>query len=313
MKRGLWILTALGLMLGLLSGCGGSSTADSMATDTAVSESAMDTGDAAYGGNGAETPSAQEAETSESGENRLQDAKMIYTADLSVETTAFDDAATGLRQLVEGMGGYFETASVYNYGGGYRSAYYTIRVPAEQFQNLLTQVGQLCHVVRQEEGQQNISEQYYDAESRLVTQQTKLERLQTLLSQAESMEDIITIESAISETELAIEQLTGTLRQYDSLVDYSTVNISLEEVYRLSNTEEAPQSFGGRLGTAFSEGWKAFTEGLENLAVALAYGWIWVILGAVIVVAAVRIVRRRRNLIKVGKTKEPGDDKPDQM
>ena len=167
MKRGWFILAALVFMLGLLSGCGGSA-ADSMATDTVVSESTMDAGDGTYGSNGTGMSEAQETETG--GENRLQNAKMIYTADLSVETTAFDDAAAGLRQLVEGMGGYFETASVYNYGGGYRSAYYTIRVPAEQFQNLLTQVGKLCHVVRQEEGQQNISEQYYDTESRLVTQ-----------------------------------------------------------------------------------------------------------------------------------------------
>lgn len=312
MKRGLVLLTMLALILGLLSGCGGSGAADSMTTDTAVSESTMDAGDAAYGGNGA-AQAVEEPETTESGADRLQNAKMIYTADLSVETTAFDDAAAGLRQLVEGMGGYFETASVYNYGGGYRSAYYTIRVPADQFQNLLTQVGELCHVVRQEEGQQNISEQYYDAESRLVTQQTKLKRLQTLLSQAESMEDIITIESAISETELAIEQLTGTLRQYDSLVDYSTVNLSLEEVYRLSNTEEAPQSFGGRLGSAFADGWRAFTKGLEDLAVTLAYGWMWVILAVVIVVAAVRIARRRGKSLPWKKKGKTGGDKPDQM
>lgn len=312
MKRGFVLLTMLALMLGLLGGCGGSGAADSMATDTAASESIMDAGDAAYGGNGA-AQITEEPETAEGGADRLQDAKMIYTADLSVETTAFDDAAAGLRQLVEGMGGYFETASVYNYGGGYRSAYYTIRVPADQFQNLLTQVGELCHVVRQEAGQENISEQYYDVESRLVTQQTKLERLQTLLSQAETMEDIITIESAISETELAIEQLTGTLRKYDSLVDYSTVNISLEEVYRLSNTEEAPQSFGGRLGSAFGDGWRAFTKGLEDLAVTLAYSWMWVLLIVVIAIGAVRIIRRRHKLPKWGKKDETGGDKPDGM
>ena len=49
---------------------------------------------------------------------------------------------------------------------------------------------------------------YYDNEARLTTQRTKLERLQELLSKAEAMEDIITIESAISETELQIEYLT---------------------------------------------------------------------------------------------------------
>ena len=50
--------------------------------------------------------------------------------------------------------------------------------------------------------------------------QIKLERLQKLLAQAENMEDIITIESAISETEWNIEDLSGTLRHYDALVDF---------------------------------------------------------------------------------------------
>ena len=111
-------------------------------------------------------------------------------------------------------------------------------------QDLLAQVGELCHVTYQEQDSDNVSEAYYDTESRLITQQTKLERLQTLLAQAETMEDIITIESAISDTELEIEQLTGTLRQYDSLVDFSTVYITLQEVYQLSNVEEPATRLG---------------------------------------------------------------------
>ena len=275
MKRGLAMLAALVLLVCLVSGCGGGGdTSASTASDAAATTESADNG--SYGGNLA----SQMPESAEdgSGEDRLQNAKMIYTADLSVETTAFDDAAASLRQLVEDMGGYFETASVYNYGSGYRSAYYTIRVPAERFQDLLTQVGELCHVVRKEENSDNISEQYYDVESRLVTQQTKLERLQTLLSQAETMEDIITIESAISETELEIEQLTGTLRQYDSLVDYSTVNLSLEEVYKLSNVEEPPTGFASRLGQAFASGWNGFVDVLEALVMILAYAWVPVLI-----------------------------------
>ena len=114
------------------------------------------------------------------------------------------------------------------------------------------------------------------------------------MGQAETMEDIITIESAISETELAIEQLTGTLRSYDALVDFATVHLSLEEVYQLSNVEQAPQGFGDRVGGAFSSGWSAFVTALGNLVVALAYGWVWVLLLAVIVAAVVRILRKRR-------------------
>lgn len=126
-----------------------------------------------------------------------------------------------------------------------------------------------------------------------MTQQTKLERLQNLLAQAENMEDIITIESAISDTELEIEQLTGTLRHYDSLVDFSTVYITLQEVYQLSNVEEPATSFGSRVGTAFASGWRGFVSTLESLAVALAYGWVWLLLLAVIGAAAGRYFWKR--------------------
>ena len=293
MKRGLaWILTAM-LMLGMLAGCGGGG--DSAAAGEAMTESTVsEAGSSASGDWGAwpEEAPAEEGETG--GEDRLADAKMSYTGHMEVETTAFEDAVSGLERLVEDMGGYFERAAVHDYGG-YRSADYTARVPAERFQDLLAQVGELCHVTYQEQDSENVSTAYYDTESRLVTQRTKLERLQALLAQAETMEDIITIESAISDTELAIEQLTGTLRHYDALVDFATVTIMLQEVYQLSNVEEPAAGFGQRLAAAFASGWHGFVEGLQGFAVALAYGWVWVLLLAVIAVLVLRHLWRRRH------------------
>ena len=119
------------------------------------------------------------------------------------------------------------------------------------------------------------------------------------------MEDIITIESAISETEQMIDDLSGTLRHYDGQVDYATVSISLSEVYKLSNVEEVPDSFMSRLGKAFTGGLADFADGLENFAVALAYGWMWLLILVVVVVAVVRVLRKRRRKAK------KADDKPE--
>ena len=227
MKRGFaWLLTLLAL-LGLLSGCGGGG--DTTASDTASNSAATDGADDSGGSYGAwaEAEVAEDSGgTAEDGaSDRLENAKMIYTARMEVETTAFDTADADLRTLVEVLGGYFEQAAVHDYGSGYRSGDYKVRIPADQFQPFLDRVGTLCHVTYQEQTSENVSEAYYDAESRLATQRTKLERLQNLLAQAENMEDIITIESAISDTELEIERLTGTLRQYDALVDLSLIHI----------------------------------------------------------------------------------------
>lgn len=299
MKRGFAWMLALLLLLGLLSGCGGGGD-NATASDTASSSVATDGADDAGGSYGAWPEAAVTEETGETtgedgGDDRLENAKMIYTARMEVETTGFDAADADLRTLVEVLGGYFEQAAVHNYGSGYRSGDYTVRIPADQFQAFLDQVGTICHVTYKEEGSENVSEAYYDAESRLVTQQTKLERLQALLAQAENMEDIITIESAISDTELEIEQLTGTLRRYDSLVDFSTVYITLQEVYQLSNVEEPATTFGSRMSTAFASGWRGFVSALEGLAVALAYGWVWLLLLVVIGVVVGRILWKRRH------------------
>lgn len=217
-------------------------------------------------------------------------AKIIYTATLSLETKEFDAASQALAALVSDVGGYFESRSVDQ--GHYRSMDAVVRVPAAEFLSFLDRAGETAHVANRAEYLDDVSEAYYDQESRLATQRTKLERLQELLRQAQDMEDIITIESAISETELEIEFLTGSLRKYDSKINFSTITLSLREVYRLSTDEEVPLTFGQRLGSAFSTGFQRGVEGLEDFAIGVARNWVGLLIWAVIIAAAVLLFRR---------------------
>lgn len=113
-----------------------------------------------------------------------------------------------------------------------------------------------------------------------------------LLSKAENMEDIIDLENAISETEYQIEQLTGSLRHYDSLVDFATIDVRLREVLRLTTVEEAPPTFGSRLGNAFTGGLRSFGDFLQGLAIFLAYNWIWLLFLGLILLVVVKASKR---------------------
>lgn len=306
-RRGLAWLLALVTALAL-TGCGAAGSTEMATADDSSSsvmdESALAEPQAAYGTDGGTSGGASTGERT---------AKRIYTADLELETTAFDQAAEDLETLVETCGGYFQSSSVSGGGSDYRYAYYTIRVPSEQYRTFLDQAGTLCHQLSIQEYTDDVTEAYYDVEGRLKTQQTKLSRLQELLERAETMEDIITIESAISDTELTIEQLSGTLRNYDALVDYATVYVNLKEVYKLSNTEEPSAGFASRMGTAFSSGWKNFVAAMESFAVALAYGWVWLVLLAAIAAAFVALSRRSRarKLAKKATQPAPAPKKPE--
>ena len=123
-----------------------------------------------------------------------------------------------------------------------------------------------------------------------------LERLQQLLAKAENMEDIISLESPIADTELNIEYLTGTLRKYDALVDYATVEITLEEVYVLSEQEQPVTGFWPRLAQAFSTGTARFVDNVQDFALGFARNWvgslIWLAVIAAVIVLLVRWLRK---------------------
>lgn len=311
MRSVLALTLSLVLALALLCGCGAASLArdtvsNSMSDATTAGSAPSSSSDYVYGYNAGysyddsydgdyEMP-AEELESTVTGIGQAN-TKLIYTASLDMETTEFDIAVGSLEALVSSVGGYFESSSVDNYGS-YRYAYYTVRVPAESFDSFCETAGTLCQLNNIYRSAQDVSEYYYDTEARLATQQTKLARLQELLAKAESMEDIITIESAISETELQIENLTGTLRKYDSLVGYSTIEITLCEVYTLTVVEEPVIGFGAKLVQAFQSGCTGFVKSLQRTLLSIARNWVgWLIFIAVVVVVivvTVRCVRRRR-------------------
>lgn len=302
MKKFLALLLALIMTLALV-GCGASVPKTEAFMDMTTSDgAAMDMG---FDAGGAPMEDYKEEAEYQSGafeeypsttdNEKLKDVKMVYTANMDLQTLSFDQADSDISALVEEMGGYFEQRSISNRSSGYRYAEYTVRVPAEKFNDFCSQMGTLCHLVYKNESADNITESYYDTQSRLVTAQTKLERLQELLRRAESMEDIITIESAISETEWTIENLTGTLRTYDSLVGYSTIYMTLHEVYELSGQGQAPVTFGDRLGESFLDGLKSIGRTAQNFAVWLAYSWFWLLIVVVIVIVVIRRLRRRKN------------------
>ena len=314
MKKIVSFLLALMLALSLAACSAKSASSDSasMASDS-------------YDFNGAELPDAKYDDTaSDDGAWNGQEVssagadlaergvKMVYTASIEMQTLEFDQAAQDIASLVESMGGYFEQKNFSNYSSSYRHASYTVCVPAEQFTDFCTQVGTLCHVTWQSDTAENISERYHDTQSRLETAQIKLERLQELLSKADNMADIITIESAISDTEYEIESLSGTLRHYDALVDYATVSLTLSETYKLDENEGAPLTFGARIARAFTNGLRDTGVFLEDLAIGIANNLVFLAVLAALAVVVVRAVRKKKPFGRLGKKKSklPAGEEP---
>lgn len=289
------LILLLGAAL-LLSSC--SSSGSIVTNDAAKGESFMD-----Y----MEAPSEDKYQTAPEGEmsqnsDVLSGRKIVKTVNLSAETKSFDQAASQIRERVISLGGYIESSnisgtSLYNAGGIVRrTAYFKLRIPADKLDEYVSDVKGQVNIVSQKEDIDDITDRYFDVDARLNSLKIEEERLLAMLSESKDLEYLIRLNERLSEVRYDIESYTSTIRRYDNMVSYSTVNITLEEVVDYTVVTDTPKTFGERLGIAFSESWHNFVVGLGDFTVGLVYSLPTLIILALFVVIAVfaakRIVRR---------------------
>ncbi len=304
-------LFALCLVAILLAGCGGGAANGG----SAPSGSGGATGDSNYQGwdmEAAESmPTAPESDSGGSIPDSIYQntrAKLIRRAELEIQTEQFDESVKALNQMVASCGGYYENASVY--GGSRRDAYasrsgeYVVRVPAEKYEQFLSQAGDLGYVTSKNEGSEDVGEQYYDIEARLKTQRTKQARLLALLEKAETMEDIIALENALSDVEYQIEQYASDLNRYDALINFSTFRIYLYEVGRVTQEVGETSSLGQRMAAGFQASFRNLGQGVQDLLIWVSYNLFLTIVLAAVAVSAAIVGRRELKRLKKEKSTE---------
>ena len=259
--------------------------------------------------------SSQKAEDESAGSLAIEaetQRKIIYSSYFSIQTTNFDEASAALDRLCEKYGAYYERSETFgNAESGDRSGSFAIRVPQENYKAFRSEAGNVGTVVHSSENNDDVSEKYFDTEARLSSAKLREERLLDILSKAESLDNVLLLVSELADVRYEIESLSGTLRRYDSLISYSTINIDLNEVIKPAMVQPIPKNFGERISQAVSSGFRDFGNTMEDFAVELSYGLPEFILFVVFVFILVLVVRAivRKCKKKAGKAPEkPKED-----
>ena len=219
--------------------------------------------------------------------------KLIRTVDLSLRTETFEQDVEGIQQLLNQYGGYIENLYQQGEAGSRygRSASLTMRVPSDKLDAFVQGVSGYGRVTSRSETTQDMTEQYADNEMRLQTLRTKMDRLQTLLSQAENVSDMLKIEREIADTQYDLDRLEGKQLNIDRRVDMSYVYVNIQESIVQDEVDDEELTLGQRLKAAL----KASIEGLgrfgRNLLVFLVMA-APVIVPVAVIVLIVKLVKR---------------------
>lgn len=223
--------------------------------------------------------------------------KIIRHVSMNLETREFANALQSIQQTVADAGGYIESQEQDGYSLGSRSRYQErnariqARIPSAKLDEAVRSVGGFCNVLSQSENMDDITETYFDSQAHLTSLKIQEERLLAILEKAEKLEDVITLESALSDVRYQIESLTASLRRMDSQVAYSYLNISLQEVVEYQEIQEKPKTFGEKLRDAFGDGVGDMVDGLQSFALFIARVGPSLVVLALIVILIVLLVR----------------------
>ncbi len=226
----------------------------------------------------------------------LATQKIIERLNYSIETLKFDDSVSRIQSLCAELGGYVQDSNITGNSiqnkGNLRQADYTMRIPQVKLSQLKSRAGEIGTVLNSASSSENVTEKYYDTEARLKSLRTQEERLLTLLQKSGTLTDVIALEKALADVNYQIEQLTGSLKQYDSLINFSTVSIHLQEVVKPTEIEITPVTLGDKIAQQFQysmRGLGNFGEGLLVfflggapviiIIVLIAAGLYWLLLG----------------------------------
>ena len=222
---------------------------------------------------------------------------------MDVETREYDKLLSAVENKVAELGGYIESLDAYNGSTYYsyrstRNANLTIRIPKDRLEEFQNTVSELGNVTSRSENVQDVTLTYVDLQSHRDALRTEQERLLQLLEQAESVEDIITIEQRLSDVRYQLESMESQLRSYDNRVDYSTVYLYIDEVEVYTPVEE--ETVWERISTGFVDSLKNIGEGLKEAAIwfviHIPYLVIWAIVIAVIVLILKKIKKRTKRI-----------------
>jgi hypothetical protein len=256
-----------------------------------------------------ESPQNTEALTSTGVETQsvsniiLSQRKVIRNADVTIEVEDFNAAYARVNSIISAFG-YIQEANISRDKVHVDSktklitkGTIVLRVDKDRFDSVLGSLFGLGEVLGQSISADDVTDKFFDTESRLRLLKYEQSRLEDYLKKITDPDTIFKTESRLTDIRHEIEGLTGTLNKWNNLVQLSTITLNMSEKLPASAVEVKEKNYLQRLGDSFTESAKAviaFCGDLLIFIVQILPALVFMGLAALLMYFAYRKIRRRR-------------------
>jgi len=151
---------------------------------------------------------------------------------LTVASGSFDSKLAAVRALVELEQGFIsgtEAQANPEVDQRIRSGVITFMVPSTKFDDTIDQLSKFGTVQNEHISGQDVSAQYVDLQARLANEEAQRDAMLVLLKRAQSISDIIAIQTQLGQITQQVEELKGQIQYLDHNTAFSTISVNIVE------------------------------------------------------------------------------------
>lgn len=249
-QKTIWRIAALAVAGALVvAACGDSGSADATADLTEAPAAAttfapVPGGDDQGGADEAEAPGLGSGGVGQPAQAPIETGRdIIFTATMTVSVDDVAGASTEAVRIVESFRGFiFGQQSV---SDPEPATVLVFKVPPEQFQDVLAALGDVGEIRNQNVSADDVTDRIVDLASRISTAEASVERLRTLLEQADAIKTITELETQLLARETSLEQLRGSLRTLENQVASATITVTITQAVARPAINVQPTAYLG--------------------------------------------------------------------
>ena len=154
---------------------------------------------------------------------------VIKTCSISVEVKEYNAASKEIEKIMKESGGYIENSSISTSSDNRKSGQIVLKIPAANFETALEKMEKVGKILGKSIRGENVTEEYYDIESRLKNAETTQQRILTFLEKAKNAREAVEVQHELDAVSEKIERFKGRLKFLSHSVGFSTITMNVGE------------------------------------------------------------------------------------
>lgn len=165
-----------------------------------------------------------ESGTNSSGtsQDSFTERKLIKNGNINLEVESLEGVEQVLENFVQAYGGYITDSS--SYENSYSA---TLRIPSEKIDDAMNAVGSFGKIKFRNLHSQDVTEEFYDLQTRLSSKKIMRSNLEKYLTQAKDIKDLLEIERQLNSVITDIEVMEGRMKRLSNQIEFSTLYVNM--------------------------------------------------------------------------------------